>query len=210
MAVDAIQRYRIAREQAWEWRSDLSAVKKIGLALGIACLVGLLAQVRIPLPWTPVPITGQVFGVLIAGVMLGSWWGALSLAIYAVLGIAGVPWFTGWTAGLSHVAGPTGGYIIGFILAALFLGLVTDRFEKTRSFPVLVVLMLAADFILVYVPGLLQLGLWLNSSGKGVGLGQLMTMGLTPFIAGDVVKVLAAAGAAWAISPKTPVAATKR
>jgi biotin transport system substrate-specific component len=70
--------------------------------------------------------------------------------------------------------------------------------------------MLAADFILVYVPGLLQLGLWLNSSGKGVGLGQLMTMGLTPFIAGDVVKVLAAAGAAWAISPKTPVAATKR
>ncbi len=202
LAIDAIERYRIARESAWQWRIELSLVKKIALALGIACLTGLLAQVRIPLPWTPVPITGQVFGALLAGVVLGQWWGGISLVIYAALGMAGVPWFTGWTGGVAHVAGPSGGYIIGFILAALLVGYVVDKYPRSRNFPYMLVLMFLADFVLVYGPGLLQLNLWLSLSGKGVGLYQLLNMGLIPFIAGDIVKILAVAGVAWAISPK--------
>ena len=202
MAINTLERYRLARDNAWQWRSELGILKKIGLALGIACLVGLLAQVRVPLPWTPVPITGQTFGALLAGVLLGSWWGGISLGLYAGLGVAGVPWFNGWSAGASHIAGPTGGYIIGFILAGLFLGLVTDKFVKTRNFPVLLILMLGADFVLVFGSGLLQLGMWLNLAGKGVDIWQLLAMGLTPFIAGDIIKVIAAAGAAWALSSK--------
>ena len=82
MVVNALERYRIARDNAWQWRVELSWVKKLSMAVGMACLIGLLAQVRMPLPWTPVPITGQTFAVLLAAVLLGRWWGGASLAIY--------------------------------------------------------------------------------------------------------------------------------
>ncbi len=203
MAVNALERYRIARDNAWQWRRELGWVKKLSVALGMACLIGLLAQARIPLPWTPVPITGQTFAVLLAAVLLGGWWGGVSLAIYIGLGIAGVPWFNGWTGGMAIIAGPTGGYLIGFILAALFLGYFVDKYVKARSFRSLLGLMLFADFVLVFGPGLIQLHLWSNLAGQGtIGFYQLLTMGLLPFIAGDVVKVVAAAGAAWALLPK--------
>ncbi len=203
MAVNALERYRIARDNAWQWRRELGWVKKLSVALGMACLIGLLAQARIPLPWTPVPITGQTFAVLLAAVLLGRWWGGVSLVIYISLGIAGVPWFNGWTGGIARIAGPTGGYLIGFILAALFLGYFVDKYVKVRSFRSLLGLMLFADFVLVFGPGLIQLHLWSNLAGQGtIGFYQLLTMGLLPFIAGDVVKVVAAAGAAWALLPK--------
>ena len=201
MAVNALERYRVARDNAWQWRRELGWVKKLSLSLGMACLVGLLAQARIPLPWTPVPITGQTFGVLLAAVLLGQWWGGISLAIYIGLGIAGVPWFNGGTGGIAAIAGPTGGYLIGFILAALFLGYVVDKYAKARSFRNLLGLMLFADFVLVFGPGLLQLHLWSNLAGKGtIGFYQLLTMGLLPFIPGDIIKVVAAASAARVFS----------
>ena len=113
----------------FRWRYELSVPKKLILAFGMACLVGLLAQVRFYIPSSPVPITGQTFAVLLAGVVMGRRWGGISLVIYAILGVAGVPWFTPQAGmpifsagGISHFAGPTGGYIIGFMLAALFLG----------------------------------------------------------------------------------------
>ena len=203
MAVNALERYRIARDNAWQWRRELGWVKKLSVALGMACLIGLLAQARIPLPWTPVPITGQTFAVLLAAVLLGRWWGGVSLAIYIGLGIAGVPWFNGLTGGIARIAGPTGGYLIGFILAALFLGYFVDKYVKVKSFRSLLGLMLFADFVLVFGPGLIQLHLWSNLAGQGtISFYQLLTMGLLPFIAGDVVKVVAAAGAAWALLPK--------
>ncbi len=203
MAVNTLERYRIARDNAWQWRRELGWVKKLSVALGMACLIGLLAQARIPLPWTPVPITGQTFAVLLAAVLLGRWWGGVSTAIYVGLGIAGVPWFNGWTGGIARIAGPTGGYLIGFILAALFLGYFVDKYVKVRSFRSLLGLMLFADFVLVFGPGLIQLHLWSNLAGQGtIGFYQLLTMGLLPFIAGDVVKLVAAAGAAWALLPK--------
>ena len=188
----------------FRWRYELSIPKKLTLALGLACLTGLIAQIRIILPWSPVPVTGQTLAVLLAGVLLGRRWGGISLATYAGLGAVGVPWFAGWGSGLSYLAGPTGGYIIGFILAALFLGHFTDTYIRSRSFLSMLVLMLFANFILIYVPGLLQLGLWLNLvKGEPVAFTTLLGMGALPFIAGDVAKAVIAAAIARGVTPKS-------
>ena len=186
--------------EVFRWRYGLSIPKKIALVFGMAALTGLLAQARIVLPWSPVPITGQTFAALLAGVLLGKWWGGASLAVYAGLGVAGVPWFTGWASGL----GATGGYIIGFILAALFLGYFTDKYIRSRSFLSMLVLMLFANFILIYVPGLLWLGLWLNLvRGEPVTFAALLGMGALPFIVGDITKAVVAAAIARGVTPKS-------
>lgn len=193
----------MARHDAYRWRCDLTLVKKMALALAMAGITGLVAQLRVPLPWTPVPITGQTVAVLLAGILLGRWWGGISMAFYAGLGVLGVPWFAGWSGGIGVLAGPTGGYIMGFILAALFLGHFTDRYVKTRNFLPMLGLMLLASFVLIYVPGLIQLYLWLNLvGGKAAGLLPVLSMGLFPFIVGDIVKAFAAAGIAWGAMPK--------
>ena len=203
MAVSTLDRWRTARYNTYQWRHELSLMKKIALALGMACVVGLAAQARIPLPWTPVPITGQTLAVLLAGVLLGHWWGGISLAFYAGLGAVGLPWFAGWTGGAGILAGPTGGYIIGFILAALFLGHFTDKYIRARSFFSMLALMLFANFVLIYIPGLVQLHLWLNLvNGEAASFYQVLAMGLFPFIAGDVTKAIAAAAVARGITPK--------
>ena len=193
-----------AKYDVFRWRYELSIPKKLTLALGLACLTGLVAQIRIILPWSPVPVTGQTFAVLLAGVLLGRWWGGISLAIYAGLGAIGVPWFTGWGSGLGYLTGPTGGYIIGFILAALFLGHFTDTYIRSRSFLSMLALMLFANFVLIYLPGLLQLGLWFNlAKGEPVSFTALFSMGVFPFIAGDVTKAVIAAAIARGITPKS-------
>jgi len=189
--------------EAFKWRYELSIPKKLGLALGMACLIGVMAQIRFYLPWSPVPITGQTFAVLLAGVFLGRRWGGTSLAIYAGLGAIGLPWFAGLNSGLGYLAGPTGGYIIGFILAALFLGHFTDKYIRSRSFLSMLGLMLFANFILIHIPGLIQLHLWLSLiKGEAVALSQLLMMGTIPFIAGDVTKAVAAAAITRGITPK--------
>jgi biotin transport system substrate-specific component len=198
------------RHDVFRWRYELTIPKKIALALGIACLVGLLAQVRFYTPWSPVPITGQTFSILLAGVVMGRWWGGISLAVYAVLGIAGIPWFAPQAGmpifsagGINHLAGPTGGYIIGFIIAALFLGHFTDKYIRARGFVSMLGLMLFANFALIYIPGLIWLGMWLNLvSGMSLNLPAIIAMGATPFIIGDLLKVVAAATVAKAITPK--------
>jgi biotin transport system substrate-specific component len=126
------------------------------------------------------------------------------MVIYAGLGAAGIPWFQGFQGGLAYMSGPTGGYIIGFILAALFLGYFTDRFIKSRRFLPVLGLMLFASFVLIYGPGLLQLNVWLSLvKGETTSFGQLLMLGAVPFMAGDVIKVVLAALAARAITPKT-------
>jgi biotin transport system substrate-specific component len=183
----------------FRWRCELSIPKKLVAALGMAVLTGLLAQTRIQLPWSPVPVTGQTLAVLLAGVLLGKRWGGASLAIYAVLGFAGVPWFSGWASGL----GATGGYIFGFILAALFLGHFTDKYIRSRSFLSMLGLMLFASLVLIYVPGLIWLGLWLKlAAGTPVTAVTILGMGAIPFIAGDITKAVLAAAIARGITPK--------
>lgn len=191
------------RYRAFEWRYERSVLMKLALAFGMAGVTGLFAQARIYLPWSPVPITGQTFAVLLAGVLLGGAWGSMSQVFYAGLGAAGIPWFAGWSGGLGILAGPTGGYIIGFIFAALLVGYLSDKFIRARSFFPMLGLMLFANFVIIHGLGLLQLGLWLHlAQGKWGGLWQLLMMGTIPFIAGDVTKAVAAAAIAKGITTK--------
>ncbi len=195
----------------FRWRYELSIPKKLVMAVGMAGVVGLLAQVRFYLPWTAIPITGQTFVVLLAGVLLGRWWGGASLALYAGIGAAGVPWFAPQAGmaifsngGIGVLTGASGGYLIGFILATLFLGYFTDKHIRSRSFVSMLGLMLFANFILIYVPGLIWLGLWLNMvAGTPATFTTLLGMGAIPFIAGDITKAVAAAAIAKGVTPKT-------
>ncbi len=198
-----VARVNQTKYEVFRWRYELSVAKKLALAIGFAGLTGLLAQMRIMLPWSPVPVTGQTFAVLLAGVLLGKRWGGMSLAIYAGLGAAGLPWFSSWSGGMGHLAGPTGGYIIGLILAALFLGYFTYTYIRWRSLLSMLALMLFANFVLIYVPGLFQLGLWLRLvQGEPVAFTTLLGMGAIPFIAGDITKAVMAAAMARGMTPK--------
>jgi biotin transport system substrate-specific component len=180
---------------AISWRNRSGIAWKIAVSLSMAGVIGLLAQLRIPLPFSPVPLTGQTFGVLLAGVILGKKWGGVSVGLYAILGFAGIPWFNGSTSGF----GATSGYLLGFVLAALFIGYKTDgrklNYGQTFGW------MLFASTVLIYVPGLIWLGLWLNLiSNAPTGILTILTMGAIPFLAGDVIKASIAVLASKAVS----------
>ena len=197
-ATRVIDRYENIRHSLFKWRCETRIVYKIILAFAMACFTGIAAQARIPLPWTPVPITAQTFAVLLSGVLLGKWYGGLSQVFYVGAGVAGLPWFQGGKGGIAILSGPTGGYIVGFILAALFMGYFIDRSIRARGFFSMFALMLFANFVLIHLPGLLQLSVF-----TGVrNIYKLLTMGTLPFIGGDVAKIIAAAALAKGITPK--------
>lgn len=203
MQARVMDTYFRTRYSVFKWRHDLAVADKIILAFFMAGLTGVLAQVKIVLPWTPVPITGQTLAPLLFAVLLGRYWGGISQAIYVILGAAGIPWFAGFSGGYAELIGPTGGYLIGFIFAALFVGHFTDKYIRARSFRNLFCLMLFANFVLIYVPGLIQLRIWLQFVRNiSPTLWQLLLMGAVPFIAGDIIKIAAAATLAKSITPK--------
>jgi len=183
--------------RAFRWSEELSLPKKLALAVGFAALLALAAQVRVPLPWTPVPVTGQTFVVLLAGVLLGRNWGGFSVGLYAAAGAVGAPVFAGLAGGLAVLTGPTGGYIAGFVVAAMFVGYAVRAFTVLRGIVGLAVLMLAANFVIIHGMGLLYLGYL-----TGAALPELLWMGTIPFIVGDVTKALAAAVVASALLPR--------
>ncbi len=190
-----------AKYAAFRWRYELSIPKKLALAIAMAAFTGLMAQVKLVNPLMPdIPITGQTFAALLAAVLMGRRWGAVSMAIFAGLGFVGVPWFSGWQSGL----GVTRGYIIGFIFAALFVGYFTDKYIRSRSFFSMLILMIFANFILIWIPGLIWRVLWLNIV---VGTGTPVTFlgslaGSVTYIPGDIIKAVAAAAIARGITPK--------
>ena len=107
------------------------AVRDLVLVLGFAALVGLLAQLVIPLPFTPVPITGQTFGVLLGGMALGWRRAVAGMAVYVALGLVGVHWFAGGNGGIAVLGAPSFGYLIGFVVAAAALGSLAElRFDR--------------------------------------------------------------------------------
>ena len=163
------------------------------LVAGAAGFVGLLAQISIHLPFTPVPITGQTLGVLLAGTALGWRRGALALALYAIAGVAGVPWFAGGTSGY---ASASFGYVIGFFAAAALCGYLAER-GADRSVVKSLPAMLAGE-VMIYAFGLTWLALDLHLSASAA-----LAEGLTPFLAGDLIKTVIAAGllpAAWRLA----------
>lgn len=173
-----------------------SILTDVMLVAGGAAFTGLLAQISVPI-W-PVPITGQTLAVLLVGSTLGALRGMVSLAVYAVLGIAGVPWFSAATAGWHVVAGPTGGYIIGFIIAAGLTGWLAQRSFDRKVLGA--VASFAAGTLVTFAIGLP----WLAAS-LGLTLSQTLEAGLYPFIVGGIVKTLLAAGIiplAWKLTSR--------
>jgi biotin transport system substrate-specific component len=160
------------------------AVRDVLLVVGAAGFVGALAQVSIHLSFTPVPITGQTLGVLLAGTALGWRRAAAAMAIYAIAGVAGLPWFAGGTAGY---ASASFGYIVGFFFAAAACGFLAGRgADRTvlKSVPAMVV-----GEVIIYAFGLTWLALDLH-----LGAAKTLSLGLTPFLAGDAIKAAIAAG----------------
>ena len=164
---------------------------EVRLAIGVAAFTSLTALgafVRIPLPFTPVPITLQTFFVLSAGVALGRRAGALSQGLYLALGCLGAPYFAGGESGLAYLAGPTGGYLLGFPLAAWLVGALAGAGSERRPLGVVGSLLVASAVIFVSGAG------WLAVWG-GYTVGAALAVGVLPFLPGLVVKVLLIAGA---------------
>lgn len=162
----------------------------VALVVTAAALTGLSAQVSIP--WWPVPLTLQTFAVLLAGSALGAMRGSIAMLAYAAVGVAGVPWFAEQSSGWG---GPTFGYIIGFIAAALVVGALSERLS-TRS-PRKVLAIFALGSLVVYAFGVTWLKVDLDLTAL-----QAYQAGMKDFIPGDAIKALAAAGllpATWAV-----------
>jgi biotin transport system substrate-specific component len=164
--------------------ADAGFVSRALACLAMAGLTGLLAQVRIPLPWTPVPLTGQVFAVLLAGVLLGGQLGAVSQMLYVVLGAAGLPWFAGWAS--ASLLGATSGYLLGFVPAAALVGLLAQR--RANPGRVRLTLAMLAGVAVIYACGAAWFALF-----TGFGLRTTLTCTVLPFVPLDIAKAIAAA-----------------
>ena len=167
-----------------------SLVKDALMVLAGASLVGVLAQVSVPM-W-PVPITGQTLGVLLVGAILGARRGALSLLSYMLLGLAGMPWFSAASGGLAALAKPSFGYILGFIPAAWLIGKLSER-AWDRHFWLSLAAFGGATLI-PFIVGIPYMWAVLRIGGVSMSLTEALNAGFTPFIIGGIVK--AATGAA--------------
>jgi biotin transport system substrate-specific component len=153
--------------------------------------IALMAQVEIRLPFTPVPITGQTFAVLLVGAALGSRRGAASLVLYLVEGALGLPAFAGGAGGLAYLTGATGGYLVGFVFAAALIGVLAERGLDRRFLSALPIFLVGE--VVIYLFGVT----WLSVL---IGFQKALAAGLLPFLIGDAVKLIAAAAAlpaAW-------------
>jgi biotin transport system substrate-specific component len=154
------------------------------LSMAFSLLIALGAKLR--LPWDPVPFTLQTLFVLLAGVVLGARFGALSVVWYIAIGASGVPLFAGTTAGLGYLCGPTAGYLVGFAVAAGLVGHLVGCLPRL-SFWRLALIMGSASGVI-----LLCGALWL-ALGMGMGLVDAVRLGVAPFLPGDALKSLLAA-----------------
>jgi len=152
------------------------------LVAGSVAVIAVAAQVSIPLPFTPVPITGQTFAVLLTGAVLGSARGVLATLLYVILGMIGLPFYAGGSSGVQVVMGATGGYLIGLVLAAVATGWLAERRWDRRVWSSVLAMLLGE--VLIFTSGV---G-WLMGV-TGVGLAEGLALGLVPFLIGESVKL---------------------
>ncbi|BDM67277.1 biotin synthase [Streptomyces nigrescens] len=168
-------------------------VRDAALVAGGAVLTGLAAQIALPVPGSPVPVTGQTFAALLVGTALGARRGLLSLALYALAGMAGMPWFADGTSGF---AGPTFGYIVGMLLASGLVGALARRGGDRGVLRTAATM--AAGTAVIYALGVPYLAL-----STGMSLDKAVAVGLVPFLFGDALKAALAMGAlptAWKLA----------
>lgn len=154
-----------------------------------AALIAAVSTVKIPLSFTPVPLTLQTLFVLLSGAMLGPRYGALAMIIYLILGAFGIPVFAGGKSGIGHLLGPTGGFLFSFPVAAFVIG----KLARTKKLPVLLFAMFIGTLI-IYLMGAIQ-GMIVTR----LGLIAIFTGWILPFIIGDAIKLALAAWIAKSI-----------
>jgi biotin transport system substrate-specific component len=169
-------------EKSKAWFYDSAVV------IGGSLLIALCAQLAVG---QPVPITGQTFGVLIVGALLGSRRGGASVLVYIIEGLAGLPVFAQGKAGFATLTGPTGGYLVGFIVAAFVVGWLAERGWDRRI--VTTVMAMVLGNITLYAFGLFWLTWLVRFYGFPVDGKGVLAMGLYPFLIGDLVKIALAA-----------------
>lgn len=160
-------------------------VASIVAVVAFAGLTALMAQIRIPLGFTPVPVTGSTFAVLLAGAALGTRLGASSQLVYLAAGAVGFPVFTGGGSGFEYFTGATAGYLVGFVLAAALVGRLAER-GQDRKVNTAVTAFLAGSAV-IYVCG--AIGLMITADMDAT---TAIAQGVAPFVFGDVLKATAA------------------
>ncbi|MCF7803915.1 MAG: biotin transporter BioY [Candidatus Marinimicrobia bacterium] len=155
-------------------------VYDFSLVIGGSLLLALLAQVQVVLPFSPVPITGQTLGVLLVGALLGRWRGTMAVFAYILEGVGGLPVFAGAAAGPAVLVGPTGGYIMGFLAAAYVTGYLAERGWDRKTWSAFSMMTIGTSII--FISGVA----WLVHL---VPEGQLLNMGVIPFLPGALIKI---------------------
>lgn len=157
-------------------------LRNVLLVLSSTTLIALCARISFPVPWSSVPITGQTFAVLLTGALLGSRLGALSVVAYLAQGAMGLPVFA-YGGGAAYFAGPTGGFLIGFVPMAFVVGYLCERGWDRRPWTAAPAML--AGSVVLYIFGLSWLARFVSGD-------SLLAAGLTPFIAGDLTKIVLA------------------
>jgi biotin transport system substrate-specific component len=167
--------------------APLDWARSLALAFAFSLFVALAAQIAIPLPFTPVPVTGQTFAVLLTGALLGSRLGALAMILYLIEGASGLPFFYGGRGGVAHLLfSPTAGYLWAFPAAAFVTGLLAERGWDRRFLTAAAAMAIGSAVIIV--GGLLGLARFMAAA-------DAFRTGVAPFLIGDVVKIALAAAA---------------
>jgi biotin transport system substrate-specific component len=208
-ASDNVTSFRNRLNRFFTWRSDCTTFLKLDMAIIMACFTGLGAQVRIYTPFTPVPITGQVFFVLLSAVLLGKWWGGVSQAVYTGIGILGVPWFApsaGMPAfskgGINVLFSATGGYIIGFIAAALLVGWLLDRYARSGKKITVVLCAMVAGILVIHLFGAVGLLIVVGSAVSLAAACQVVITSLVLFLPLDLAKAAGVGAVSYGILPR--------
>jgi biotin transport system substrate-specific component len=157
--------------------------REVALMLGGSLLIALLAQLQFVLPFSPVPITGHTFAVLLLGAIYGSMRGPATVLTYLALGVMGLPVFAGGAFGVARLVGPTAGYLVGFLAAAYVVGVLSERGWDRKPWATAISMIIGNGMI--YVTGVL----WLS---RFVGWQAVPSTGVLPFLAGDALKIVLA------------------
>ena len=177
-----------------------SRVRNIALIVAGALLIYLTARIAFPVPGSPVPVTGQTFGVLLAGGALGYRRGLSAVALYVAIGLIGLPWFAEGKGGVNVILGASGGYLIGFIIAGAFVGRLAELGWDRRILGAVVAMLIGNVIIyLVGVPWLIAV--------QRLDLQAGIAQGVLPFLLGDAIKLALAAAAfpvAWWVVGRRP------
>ncbi|MDD5087476.1 MAG: biotin transporter BioY [bacterium] len=171
-------RFAPSSERALTWW-----VYQIVVVACASALIAFSAQISVRLPFSPVPVTGQTFGVLLTAAALGRVRAVAAVSAYLLEGFGGLPVFAGASAGFIHLFGPTGGYLFGFLPAAWLMGWLTERGWNHHWQTAALSMLIGSAVILA--AGAMVLGLF-------VGYARAIQLGILPFLAGDVLKIAVA------------------